>query len=127
MTETQFLLVGISLVLVAVSIPMLLRRVPPNPVYGLRVPATYADEWVWFEANARFGRDLLLQGVALAVLAVALPGFGLPMETALPAWCLIAAATSLVTVVVAWRRANRLLQERRQAGNPAAKTDGTRL
>ena len=53
MNMVNLLFAGLSVLLVLVSLPLLFRRIPPNAFYGLRVPATYADEWVWYEANAR--------------------------------------------------------------------------
>ena len=40
MSDTNLLSTIPGLVLVAISLPLLLRRIPPNPFYGLRVPAT---------------------------------------------------------------------------------------
>ena len=39
-----------ALLMVGLSIPLILRRVPQNSLYGLRIPATFADESVWYEA-----------------------------------------------------------------------------
>jgi uncharacterized membrane protein len=106
-----------GLLLVGVSLPMMRRRVPPNSLYGLRVPATFADEWVWYEANARSGRDMALFG-GLFVLAVLL----LPLVPGLTPELYTAACAALLTggviacAAVGWRRANRLLAERRGSG-----------
>lgn len=48
--------VGVGLLLVALGTPLVRRRIRPNWVYGVRVPATLADEWVWYEANAKSGK-----------------------------------------------------------------------
>ena len=42
-----------GLLLAGLAVPLMRRRVPPNGLYGLRVAATFADEEVWYEANAR--------------------------------------------------------------------------
>ena len=56
----------------ALAIPLVLRKVPRNRVYGFRTRATLSDEALWFEANARFGRRLvaatLFSSVAMLVL-----------------------------------------------------------
>jgi len=104
---------GAGLVFVAVAIPLIRRRIPPNALYGLRVPATFADEWVWYEANARSGRDLLWLGVILTVLAVGLPALGLGI-TAYIVWGLVAGPGVIAMGIVGWLRANRLLEERRR-------------
>ena len=114
MTMANLLLAGLSVMLVLVSIPLLLRRIPPNAFYGLRVPATYADEWVWYEANALAGRDMVALGVLLVVLALVLPLLGLKGGTPPLVWAAVAGVGSLVMTLVAWRRANRLLNMRRQ-------------
>jgi SdpI/YfhL protein family len=69
--ELLFPLLG--LLLVALGWPMAARRVRPNRWYGLRVPATFADEKVWYEANAVAGRDMMILGWAIVVVALVLP------------------------------------------------------
>ena len=67
-----FVFCGVGLLFVALAVPLLRRRVPPNTWYGLRVGETMADSEVWYEANQRSARDFLRLGVGFAVLAVAL-------------------------------------------------------
>jgi len=104
---------GSSLILIAMAIPLIRRRVPPNAAYGLRVPATFADEWVWYEANARSGRDLLALGVVSMALALAIPILGFSIAAYL-AWAAVLFAGAIATCVLGWLRANRLLKEKRQ-------------
>ena len=54
-------------------LPMIQRSGKPNWVYGLRVPATLADDWVWYEADARSGRDPFVLGVVQLLAALFLP------------------------------------------------------
>jgi len=49
-----------------VSIPLILRRVPPNPVYGYRTRTTLRDADVWYKANAHFGRWFLAASIGTA-------------------------------------------------------------
>ena len=60
---------------IALAIPLIRRRVSPNSLYGFRVPITFSDETIWYEANARSGRDLLGVGLGLIMLALLLPVF----------------------------------------------------
>jgi hypothetical protein len=48
------------------AIPLILRRVPRNAFYGFRTCATVADDFVWYEANAYFGRRLVAFSLASA-------------------------------------------------------------
>lgn len=102
---------GAGLLLVAIAIPLMRRRIPPNWLYGLRVPASFADESVWYEANAKSGRDLLCFGMLLAILPVGLSFSGLG-ATAHIAWALIAVSGAIALAIVGWRRANLLLRKR---------------
>jgi uncharacterized membrane protein len=108
------LFAGTGLLFVGLAVPLMRRRIRPNALYGLRVPATLADEAVWYEANARSGRDLLVFGFLVVGLAVVLP---LSSELTTDSYALVMTVFlivgALLTCLVAWRRANRLLAERR--------------
>ncbi len=55
-----------------VSVPLVFRKVPRNIVYGYRTRATLADDGIWYEANAFFGRWFLLFSALSAGLMFAL-------------------------------------------------------
>jgi uncharacterized membrane protein len=57
---------------VAAGVPLWMRKVPPNPIYGLRIPATEENLDVWYEANAYLGRDLVVVGAGSLVVTIAL-------------------------------------------------------
>ena len=109
--------VGTGFLFVVLSLPLIARRVPPNALYGLRVPATFADEEVWYEANARSGRDMLRLGVALIVLALVLPLTGIALGVYALVWAAVSVVGALLMAVVGWRRANRLLRSRAGRGS----------
>ncbi len=106
-----FLTAGI--VLFILSAPLALRRVKPNRFYGIRTRATFADEWVWYEANARAGRDMAVLSLVLVFVALALA------RVSEPAYSLICAGTlgigALVSSTIAVRRANQLGDSRTDA------------
>jgi uncharacterized membrane protein len=111
--ELLFPLLG--LILIALAWPLSARRVPPNRWYGLRVPATFADESVWYDANASAGRDMIGLGTLVVAVAVALPQL-IPLRTETYAGVCagILGVGSLILSVRGWRLANRLLDERRR-------------
>ena len=51
MQTLLYMYVIFGLLLAALSVPMLLDKVPPNPWYGFRVPSTLADETLWYKIN----------------------------------------------------------------------------
>src|SRR6185436_9334782 len=56
-------------VLAVVSVPMILGKVPPNPLYGFRTRLTLSNPDIWYPANAFSGRALLVAAaVSLALL-----------------------------------------------------------
>ena len=115
MAGVAILFIASGLLIIGLALPMIHRRVKPNAVYGLRVPATFADEWVWYEANARSGRDLLISGIVQVTAAILLwiPGLDEATYAFVNEGILLAGA--LFCCVVGWRRANRLLEQRRRS------------
>jgi len=53
-----------------ISIPLVMRKIPRNPVYGYRTRATLSDDKIWYEANAYFARKFLAASVLSACVAV---------------------------------------------------------
>jgi len=114
LTHMNLLFAILGLVTILLSVPLVLRRVPPNPVYGLRVPATFKDEQVWYDANAASGRDLLVFGLVMALLAVVLPVTGIRDVALAFTWAVVTGAGAMVVAVIGWTRANRMLRERQE-------------
>ena len=116
----QLLFPALGVLLVALGWPMATRRVRPNHWYGLRVPATFADEHVWYEANALAGRDTMALGVVLVLVAVALPRLTTLPDSAYTVVCAgILGVGSVLLTLRGWRMANRLLRERRDGAGAA--------
>jgi uncharacterized membrane protein len=113
------LLAAAGVLLMAVAVPLMLRRVPPNGWYGVRLPATLADRAVWYDANARSGRDLFVLGGLFTALVLGLPRVA-PGVAGLARILVPMGAMSIGTIVVLVRamlHAERLLAARR--GPPA--------
>lgn len=114
MLGLTLLFMATGALMIALAIPLMRRRVKPNSLYGLRIPATFADDWVWYEANARSGRDLLILGCVLAATALVLfliPGVTADLLAGISA--AVAVVGAVTCAVAGWRRANRLLESRR--------------
>jgi uncharacterized membrane protein len=71
------LLVGSAVVALA-SIPLIMRIVPPNRLYGFRTPRTLADESLWYKANFFAGWALFAAALASAILLAAIPPRAMP-------------------------------------------------
>jgi uncharacterized membrane protein len=94
--------------LLVLSVPLMLRWIPPNPIYGLRIPATRRDRSVWYDANALSGRHLFLLGLAMVGLEFVLP-------PSIRMWTLrVIGFVGFVGIMIAdWRTANRWARERK--------------
>jgi uncharacterized membrane protein len=111
---------AIGVILIVLAVPLMRRRVKPNDRYGLRLAATFADQWVWYEANACSGRDLFVLGVAVISVAI-LPPLLIPLTLGISGLCYIVANVVvlgvgiIVVAAIGCSRAERLLRARRAA------------
>jgi uncharacterized membrane protein len=66
-----FLLYGIGGVfLIAISLPMIYDKVPPNGFYGFRTPRTMSNPNLWYPANRVAGRNMVLAGLIVIITAL---------------------------------------------------------
>jgi uncharacterized membrane protein len=94
MLSTVAFLIACALIAVA-SIPLMLKLVPPNPIYGVRTRKTLEDAEVWYNVNVFGGRALLAASIFSALLLMMYTGTFLR-----PFWAqLIAFALPLVIAV----------------------------
>ena len=64
----MFFLMGVLLVVVA--IPLILRRVKPNKIYGVRTRKSLSSPEIWYEINEYGGWVLVIMGAATAIFAL---------------------------------------------------------
>jgi hypothetical protein len=93
-------------VLILLSIPLALRWVPRNRLYGFRVRATLRHDAVWYDVNAHSARQFIVLGAVMVALQFVLP-------LAFRDQVLLALAVIGIALIIAinWRRANRLASE----------------
>ena len=95
-----YTILGVSALFVALALPLALRRIPRNAVYGYRTRATMADDETWYDANAWFGWSLVASSVGGAFVAWAIH-LARPFspETFLPVSVALLAAPALVAAI----------------------------
>jgi uncharacterized membrane protein len=59
-----------GVLLIALSVPMMYDKIPPNSFYGFRTPRTLSDPNVWYPANRVAGRNLALAGLIVSTTAL---------------------------------------------------------
>ena len=57
-----WLFASTGLLFVGLGIPLMRKRVPPNPYYGFRTKRTMSDPDIWYEINRVQGNDLFVAG-----------------------------------------------------------------
>jgi uncharacterized membrane protein len=92
------------------AIPLILRRIGPNWLYGLRTTKTMRDSKTWYDANAYAGNCLVVAGIFIAsfpvILYLVLPNLH-PAAFAIASAAVVLIAV-LVTVVQSLRYLNTL-------------------
>jgi len=97
--------------------------IPPNPIYGLRTSATCDDEWVWFEANAQSGREIMIGGSV--VIAIGLEIAKVSQKVASLSFGIATVVLTLGLAIRGIRTANRLklLRDQMADDNATALSD----
>jgi hypothetical protein len=67
-----------GLLLAGLSVPLILQKIPPNGLYGLRVHSTMENPQLWYKVNAYAGKRLLVVGLGSAIGAIILYLITLP-------------------------------------------------
>lgn len=68
-------LVGLGALTGLLALPLLLGWVPPNGVYGIRVPEAYASESNWYAINAYGARRFLVFSALVGGMGLILKAF----------------------------------------------------
>ena len=69
-----------GILLMALSVPMITGKIPPNGFYGFRVKKTMENPDIWYPVNRFSGKWLLATGLVLALAAAGfffIPGISL--------------------------------------------------
>ena len=72
MQTLLYLYVGSSIFLMLISLPLIARKIKPNPFYGFRIQQTLEDPLVWYETNQYFAKRLFIAGFLEALAALGL-------------------------------------------------------
>lgn len=61
---------GFGGLLAVFSLPLVLRKVPMNRAYGIRIPKAFTSDSNWYDINAYGGKVLMVYGVALVAFGL---------------------------------------------------------
>lgn len=61
---------GIGLCMTAFAAPLVLRKVPMNSVYGIRIPKAFKSDRNWYDINVYGGKLFLAYGLILTFFGI---------------------------------------------------------
>jgi uncharacterized membrane protein len=64
-------MIFLGLLIFSISLPLIFRMVPMNPVYGIRIRASFESDKRWYDINAYGGRQLAMWSWLPVVAGVA--------------------------------------------------------
>ena len=106
MLLTVALLIAVALI-AAASVPLVLRLVPRNPVYGVPTERTLADDKTWFRVSAFAGKAMLAACGLVALLLIMYQGTWLRSGWAQFFAFIIPIVAAAIAAVVYERRTTR--------------------
>jgi uncharacterized membrane protein len=68
----SLIVIGIPILVIVLSIPMVMGMIPPNRYYGLRVGKTYSSPELWYTGNRIGGTYMLAGGIIALLLGIVL-------------------------------------------------------
>ena len=95
-------LTAVSILFIALSIPLVKRKVKMNPWYGVRIPKAFESEESWYKINAYGGKRLIFWSLLLLLIGIA--AFFIPLDesnSASSALSILLAFSPLIVVVPA--------------------------
>ncbi|MBN1548938.1 MAG: SdpI family protein [Syntrophaceae bacterium] len=108
-----FTVLTCSAIFCLISIPLILRKVPRNPIYGYRTQTTLNNDKIWYDANAYFAWRFFLASVLAACIALLLDEWrGIPPDAYMKVSILLLAAP----VVIAWLPTVRFIRNYKSFG-----------
>jgi uncharacterized membrane protein len=61
-----------GLLLAGLSVPLILQKIPPNGLYGFRIPSTIENPELWYKVNKYAGQRFLVVGLSTAIGSIIL-------------------------------------------------------
>jgi hypothetical protein len=96
------MLVGLAVLFIALSIPLMKRKVKMNPWYGVRIPKSFESEENWYRINAYGGKRLIVWSSLPALVGIV--AFFLPLDSdagGTPLMAVLLAFVPLIAIIPA--------------------------
>lgn len=77
---------AVGLLYMGLAIPLILRRIPPNQLYGWRTPKAFRSKEIWYQINWYCGRDFFAIGFLISAFNLVLLWFSGRLEYVKDVW-----------------------------------------
>jgi uncharacterized membrane protein len=92
--DTQIFLLMVCAVVFVLCIPLVLKLIPPNHLYGFRTRKTISSPEIWYPANGFAGYALMLAAAVTALIISCVPQVSELQATAILVVLLICATAA---------------------------------
>ena len=66
-----FVNIWMGLLFIAISLPLILRMIPMNGLYGFRIPKAFISAELWYDINAYGGKQMILWSFIMIAVSIA--------------------------------------------------------
>jgi hypothetical protein len=95
----------VPVILIVLSVPLILGKVPRNRLYGFRTAYTMSSEKIWYRANKIGGIAVLTSGLFWLAIGWLLPAWMGPTADAYTLVQVLGMVSLLIAIVVSMRQA----------------------
>lgn len=107
---TAYISIALGVLLIVLAVPLILRKVPMNGVYGVRFCASFKSDWLWYEINEYGGKVMVY--AAIPFLAYGLYGvLASPGALYIHGHTVLTVVDLLVLLILSYARAKKLEKE----------------
>lgn len=69
-TTSALVLIAIAALLILLGVPLIMRAIPRNPVYGVRFPQCFKSDKNWYQINAYGGKWMVIWSLPILILGI---------------------------------------------------------
>ena len=70
MNSIFLIYLAVGIICIAISIPLIKRKIKINNWYGVRLPQTMKNEEIWYEVNEKSGKHLFAFGTIIIFFSI---------------------------------------------------------
>ena len=89
----------VALLIIAVSVPLVMRKIPMNRFYGIRFKKSFESDENWYKINAYGGKQLIAWSIVLLIIGALAVVFPAKEDGVFP---ILIGAAPLITLIPAY-------------------------